>query len=58
MMLETRGFITQQTNGTAATDLIQMKDVYLPSMEGDLIPYYIAGGKRIFPFWVEVEKTQ
>lgn len=56
-MLETRGFITQQKTEVGTTDLIEMKGVYLPAMEGELIPYYTVGGKRIFPFWVEMEKT-
>jgi arylsulfatase len=36
--------------------MIEMKNVYLPKMECDFIPYYSIDSKRIFPFWVEIEK--
>lgn len=39
-----------------ATDWIEMKNVELPAFKGDLIPFYEVEGKRIFPFWVEVER--
>jgi arylsulfatase A-like enzyme len=58
MVVETKPFINQLKSGAATTDLIEMKDVYLPALEGELIPYYSVGGKKIFPFWVEVEKVE
>ena len=38
------------------TDEIVMENVYLPATEGDMIPFYTIDNRRIFPFWVEVEK--
>lgn len=58
MYLETNSFIIQQDNEIIPADIIEMKDVYLKGMEGDLIPHYITGGKSIFPLWVEVERIR
>lgn len=42
---------------TSETDMIEMSDVYLPAMlSADVIPFYEHEGRRIFPFWVEVER--
>jgi len=56
MYLETKPFINQKRNTAANVDIIEMKDVYLPKMDCDLIPFYATGSKKIFPFYVEVEK--
>ena len=45
-------------NQNDPTDLIVMKNIHLPEMECDFIPYYQVGSKRIFPFWVEIEKSK
>jgi arylsulfatase A-like enzyme len=58
MVLETKPFINQMRLPDGKTDLIEMKNVALPDMEGDLIPYYSVGSKKIFPFWVEMEKIK
>jgi arylsulfatase len=56
MYLETKPFINQMRNTTSDADIIEMKNVYLPKMDCDLIPFYATGSKRIFPFYVEVER--
>lgn len=56
MVVETNTFINQAKNHER-TDEIIMKNVYLPSMDCDLVPFYLIGNKRIFPFWVESLKT-
>jgi len=33
-----------------------MKNIDFPNLKGDLIPFCAIGGKKIFPFWVEIEK--
>ena len=38
------------------TDIIEMKNVYIPEMDCDIIPFYSDGSKNIFPFWMEIEK--
>ncbi len=58
MILETKPFINQLKVPDSKPDLIEMKNVALPDMEGDLIPYYSVGSKKIFPFWVEIEKVK
>ncbi|WP_373330845.1 arylsulfatase [Salmonirosea aquatica] len=58
MILETKPFINQIKQPGTPNDLIEMKDVHLPDMEGDLIPYYSVGSRKIFPFWVEIEKIK
>jgi arylsulfatase len=56
MYLETKGIINQKKNPLEDTDMIEMKNVYLPEMDCELIPFYAIKGKRIFPFWVELKK--
>lgn len=55
MYLETNTIINQMKNEWN-TDVIEMNNVNLPEMDGDLIPYYLLGGKSILPFYVEIEK--
>ena len=55
MILETHTVVNRQYN-PASTDLIEMQNVELPAMQCDLIPFYAIKGKRILPFWVEVER--
>jgi arylsulfatase len=38
------------------TDIIEMNNVYLPDMECEILPYYLVDKKKIFPFWVQMEK--
>jgi arylsulfatase A-like enzyme len=58
MVLQTNTFIIQNHYKTEKTDEIEMKNVNLPSMKCEFIPFYSAGPKRIFPFWVEIEKVK
>jgi len=55
MFLET-GVVVNQTQNNTQTDIIEMKNVALPKMKGSLVPFYRVNRKRIFPFWVEMEK--
>lgn len=57
MYLETNAIINQMRNEIDDTDIIEMKNIHLPKMEGELIPFYAVDRKRIFPFWVEIEKV-
>ncbi|MEX0981330.1 MAG: arylsulfatase [Bacteroidales bacterium] len=56
MYLETSTVILSYENEATPTDLIEMKDVYLPDMECDLMPYYSSKGRSIFPLWVELTR--
>jgi len=56
MYLETKGIIHQKKNTKPYTDVIEMNNLLLPEMNCELIPFYSVNGKRIFPFWVEIEK--
>jgi arylsulfatase len=56
MMVETGTFINQMKNDRSDTDLIEMKDVILPSIRCDFVPFYLSGTRRIFPLWVEIER--
>ena len=55
MYLETNTIINQMKNDLNS-DVIEMKNVSLPEIVGELIPYYSIGGKNILPFWVEIKK--
>jgi len=57
MMVEVGSFIIRIDNGSGETDMIEMKNVYLPLLECDLVPFYLTGGKRILPFYVELERV-
>jgi arylsulfatase len=56
LYLETGTRINQAKNDTDNVDFLEMKNVFLPKMDCDLIPFYLVGGKKIFPFWVEMQK--
>jgi arylsulfatase A-like enzyme len=56
MYLETKGVINQKKNTLDQVDIIEMNNVHLSEMDCDLIPFYAIKGKRIFPFWVELER--
>jgi arylsulfatase A-like enzyme len=57
MYLETSMIVNKLKNDTQ-TDVIEMKNISLPSIKGALIPYYLIKGKMILPFSVEVEKVE
>jgi arylsulfatase len=57
LYLETSPFVNQRKNTTGSADVLEMKDVYLPAMDCDLVPFYTVGQKRIFPFFVSLEKV-
>lgn len=56
MYLETKTFINQMPIAQQNAGYIEMKNIYLPEMECDFIPFYLVDSKRILPFWVEIEK--
>jgi arylsulfatase A-like enzyme len=56
MVVETKSFINQVKNNENNISILDMKNVYLPLMKCDFIPFYEVGNRRIFPFWVEIEK--
>lgn len=64
LFLETNSLIIRLENRSVPTDMLEMKDVYLPEMECELIPHYATEGKYpnyaeqgryIFPLYVEME---
>ncbi len=57
MYLEANTIINQMRNEKGTTDVIEMKNVYLPEMDCDLIPFYSVGSKNILPLYVEIEKS-
>ncbi|MGC9343928.1 MAG: arylsulfatase [Bacteroidales bacterium] len=56
LLVETNGIIRSQEL-KETSDIIEMKNVYFDEMDCEFIPIYMHKGKRIFPFWVELEKT-
>ncbi|MDA0195024.1 MAG: arylsulfatase [Bacteroidetes bacterium] len=56
MYLETGPVVNQMKNTATDSDIIEMKNVDLPKINCELIPFYSVSGKRIFPLWVELEK--
>jgi arylsulfatase A-like enzyme len=58
MMMEFGSFILQTKNEETNTTLLEIKNVSLPEMKCDFIPFYQSGNKRIFPLWAELEIKQ
>lgn len=56
MVMETNGVVWQRKNSAEEIDILVWDNVQLPDSESDLIPYYLAGGSRIFPLWVSLER--
>ncbi|WP_273568875.1 hypothetical protein [Maribacter halichondriae] len=56
MYMETGAIINQFENNRTNIDILEMKNVHLPNIDGDLVPFYTSKSKRIFPFWVEIER--
>ncbi len=55
--LEVGSQVFQKRMTSNESDLIELNNVNISEMEGDLIPYYMEKNRRIFPFWVELEKV-
>ena len=58
MMVETGSVINQVKNDIPGASLLEMKNVYLNSVKCDFTPFYLHGGKRILPLWVEIENIR
>lgn len=58
MVLETGAVVNQLKNSKNNSDIIEMNNVPLKEMNCELIPFYVAGNKNIFPFWVEIERIE
>ena len=56
MMVETKSIINQMKNAGGVTDIIEMKNVKIPSIKCDFTPFYLAGQRKILPLWIEIEK--
>lgn len=56
MYLETGTIVNQLKIEKGNTEIIEMKNVRLPSLDCELTPFYSIGNKNILPFWVELER--
>lgn len=56
MYLETNTMVNQMVNEIDNTDIIEMNNIHFSEMNCDIRPFYAIGSKKIFPFWVEIEK--
>ena len=56
MVLETNGVIYQKTNKEILSDTIEMNNVSLVESDGEFVPFYQIGNKRIFPFSVAINQ--
>lgn len=57
LFLEIGPYVNQEKiHADSDLDIIEMKDVLLPEMETEIVPFYQVNGKQIFPFWVEITK--
>ncbi|MEM9143233.1 MAG: arylsulfatase [Bacteroidota bacterium] len=58
LYLETATLINTLENSKDQVDVMEMKGVSLPHVDCDLIAFYSVEGKRILPFWVEMERIK
>jgi len=58
MMVETGTFISQAINEKEGVDVIEMNNIHVPVIECEFTPFYLAGGRRILPLWIEIEKIE
>lgn len=58
MMLDTRSVTYQFHNPEVNAIILEMKNVYLPDMKSDFVPFYEIGTRKILPLWVEIEKIK
>jgi len=56
MILETNTLIHQMRVSEPDTDILEMKNVSLPDLKGNLRPIYTSKNGNIFPFWVEIKR--
>lgn len=56
LLFEAGSIVNRKEVQGPATDIIEMKNVYLPEMECEILPYYFVDKKKILPFWVQMEK--
>jgi arylsulfatase A-like enzyme len=56
IMVECNGFIQQVKNDNTDVDVLEMRNIHFPHVEGPLVPFYETEGRRILPLWVEFRK--
>lgn len=57
MYLEAGATINQKIIEDIKNSIIELNGISLPEMDCEVIPFYSVNRKRIFPFWVEIEKV-
>ncbi len=56
--LESNSLIWRYECKNTPTDIIELKNVYLPQKDCDLTAHYASKGRTIFPLWVEMERIK
>ena len=56
LVLQTGTLVHQSENRQPGVETLEMKNVCLPELQGDVVPFYAVGNRQIFPFWVRFEK--
>ncbi len=57
LILETGTLVNQMSVDLTDKDMVEMKHVELPAMDGILRPFYQSKSGDIFPFWVELTRV-
>lgn len=57
MMIETGTIINQKRNTVEGLLVMEMNNISYPAIDCDLIPFYISGSERIFPFYIEIQRV-
>ena len=56
VVLESGTLVHRMKVNETGSDIVEMKNVYLPSLEGSLRPFYASKSGDIFPFWIELNR--
>jgi arylsulfatase len=58
IILETSTLVQQMEVPESGMDVIEMKNIHFPAIEGSLRPLFASKSGNIFPFWVEMTKIK
>jgi arylsulfatase len=58
MVVEANTIVRQKKISGEMIDVIEMDNVYIPKMKGDIIPFYAVNGRNVFPFYMVMTKVK
>ena len=56
LFLEVGSHVFKKKIDSESTDFIVLEDIILPQMKCEIVPFYMTGSRRVFPFYLAFEK--